>query len=85
VTEADGWVWTTWYDWAGRAVMEEAADYTRVERDYVGTRVTQVRNLDTVGVLAREAFTYDALGHLETRWGPVDELDRLGRTGRGHP
>ncbi len=82
VTEADGGVWTTWYDWAGRAVREEAADYTVIERDYVGTQLTQERNLDnTPAVLARTSYTYDALGHLETRWGPVDEADWLTQGG----
>ena len=73
VTEPDGGVWTTWYDFAGRAVAEERPDGTGLERQFEGTRLTEVRHLDGAAVLAREGWTYDTLGHAEQRWGPVDE------------
>ena len=74
VTEPDGGEWRTWYDFAGRAVREEYPDGTALERWLDGSRLQFVTHHDDVDdVIAREVYTYDSLGHLDRRWGPVDE------------
>lgn len=79
LTEADGGVWTTWYDFDGRPVAEEHADATLVERSYAGTKLRETRWLDNVGTLqAWESYDYDALGFLLEKVGPVDDVSGEG-------
>lgn len=82
VTEPDGGVWTTWYDFARRAVAQKTPDGTGYQREYSGSQLTQVRYLDaTNAILARELYTWDVLGHSDSRWGPIDEADYVAQSG----
>ena len=71
--EPDGGAWTTSYDFAGRAVAEEYADGTGLERVYDGSRLTEVWHLDSGwNATAVDAYEYDAFGRVAAHWGPVD-------------
>jgi YD repeat-containing protein len=71
--EPDGGEWITEYDFAGRAVSERYPDGTSRARVFDGTRLAETWHLDAGGnQLAVEAYGYDDLGRVATRWGPVE-------------
>ena len=72
VTESDGGVWTTWYDFAHRPVEQQRPDGSTLHYAYEGARLRNVMLLDpTRRPLEVIAFGYDDLGRRAWEWGPV--------------
>ncbi|HRD64400.1 MAG TPA: hypothetical protein PL137_26115, partial [Nocardioides sp.] len=74
LTEPDGGVWTTLYDFAGRPVWQDFPDATAEQRLYEGPRLHRTVYWDCAGSTcaeeAAEERVYDGLGRLHEVWGP---------------
>jgi YD repeat-containing protein len=74
LTEPDGGVWTTLYDFAGRPVWQDFPDATAEQHLYEGPRLYRTVYWDCAGSTcaeeAAEERYYDGLGRLHEVWGP---------------
>lgn len=71
VTEPDGGVWSTLYDFADRAIVEHRPDGSELRRDWQGGRLMALGLYGPDGVRQEDTrFAYDAMGRLVTEAGP---------------
>lgn len=74
-SEPDGGTWDRYVDFRGRSVRSVDPLGDEVRATYAGTQLRQVDYVEgaTGATIARDAYTYDALGRVETRCGPTDD------------